>query len=278
MTRMEGEGPDAVPFPFLALVISGGHTALLLARAVGDYQQLGSTLDDSVGEAVDKAARSLGLGYDPGTGPAAVFVEAALRGRHDPAIQLPTLRSRHMAQGLDFSFSGIKTAFASACAARKAPDGTLSPEDRQNLAWAFLQNCSYQLIDRVQRTLPLLRSEGGFAEGGAPVPLVVCGGATRNKFIFAQYASQLGHRWLINNTTRLAHTLEGPFRIFRCAPQHCVDNAVMIGWTAIEHILAGREPMRLDSVRPDWPLADLKLDLEGTESNARDDVRIANCI
>lgn len=188
MARMEeeGHGPDAVPsFPFLALVISGGNTALLLARAVGDYQQLGSTLDDSIGEAVDKAARSLGLGYDPGTGPAAVFVEAALRGHHDPAIQLPTIRSRHMAQGLDFSFSGIKTAFASVCAARKAPDGTLPPEDQQNLAWAFLQACSQQLIDRVQRALPLLRSEGSFVHG-APVPLVVCGGAARNKFVFAR--------------------------------------------------------------------------------------------
>lgn len=186
MARME----TSVPFPFLTLMISGGHTVLLLAQGIGNYLQLGTTLDDSVGEAVDKAARTLGLPYHSKTGPAAVFVEAALRGQRDSRIRLPGIKSRHMAKGLDFSFSGVKAAFSDACAALRDGNGQISESDQDNLAWSFLENCCEQMTDRVEQSLELLQSEGIFSTS-APLPLVICGGAARNNFFFARYLGRI---------------------------------------------------------------------------------------
>ena len=94
---------EKIEFPFLALLISGGHCQLVLAKDVGSYQKLGETLDDSLGEAFDKVSRMLGLGYPGGK----AVEERALRGRGDRFLFPVALKGR---AGSDFSFSGLKTA------------------------------------------------------------------------------------------------------------------------------------------------------------------------
>jgi N6-L-threonylcarbamoyladenine synthase len=129
----------APAFPFLGLVVSGGHTTLYLARGLGDYLTLAETVDDAVGEAFDKVARMLGLGY-PG-GPA---VDALAREGDPRAVPLPRPRPPEGAGPLDMSFSGLKTAVRTAVSKSPAP----SPAD---VAASFQQAVCDVLLDRVTR-------------------------------------------------------------------------------------------------------------------------------
>ena len=223
---------DGLSFPYLLLLVSGGHCQLLAVEALGVYRKLGGTVDDAVGEAFDKTAKLLGLGY-PG-GPA---VERAASEATDPErFVLP--RPMKGRPNCDFSFAGLKTAVRQAAAGLdRQPDGSIAPQDRADLAAAFQNAVADVVADRTRRAIAQFRDD--HPEGGA---LVVAGGVAANK--------------------RLRGELEGlataeslPF----VAPpiKLCTDNAAMIAWAGIERLREGLSDGLDFKPRPRWPLTDL---------------------
>jgi N6-L-threonylcarbamoyladenine synthase len=196
-------GPAALEdhCPFLCLIVSGGHTALVRVRGLGQYTLIGQTLDDAAGEALDKAATLLGLGY-PG-GPA---IQAAAVGGDPAAVRFPRSRPRQTARlpaSLDpqacFSFSGLKTALLYHLQAH--PLGAAALRRRSDVAASFQQAVVDALIDRCRRSLRGARA------------LVVGGGVTQNASLRAAL-------------TALAR--EHTIPLFLPEPQYCGDNAAMI--------------------------------------------------
>ncbi len=217
---------DGLEFPYLLLLVSGGHCQLLAVERVGRYRRYGGTIDDAVGEAFDKTAKLLGLGY-PG-GPA--VERAAAVG--DPArFALP--RPMKGRPGCDFSFSGLKTAVRS----RVEKLGALSPQDRDDLAAGFQAAVAEVLADRTTAALQRFA-----AETGRPGPLVVAGGVAANAGIrarLAQVAEMAGTR-LVAPPARL-----------------CTDNAAMIAWAGLERLRLGQRDPLSARARPRWPLDEL---------------------
>lgn len=216
---------DDLPFPYLLLLVSGGHTQLLEVSGIGDYRRLGTTIDDAVGEAFDKTAKLLGLGY-PG-GP--LLEQAALDG--DPArFGLP----RPMAgrPGCDFSFSGLKTAVRQTI--HGLPPGALADRDVSDIAASFQQAAADSLADRTGRAIGMFRER--HPTGGA---LVVAGGVAANKV-------------LRSRLTALAERAELPF--VAPPPPLCTDNAAMIAWAGLERLKLGLVDPLDFAPRPRWPL------------------------
>ncbi len=211
---------DAVPFPYLVLLVSGGHTQLVLAEGVGRYRRLGTTIDDAVGEAFDKVAKTLGLGY-PG-GPELERLAAT----GDPrAFALP--RPLKGQPGCHFSFSGLKTAVVHAL--RGAPGNDV----RADLAASFQAAASESLAERTGRAIALARA-------AAPTlcTLVAAGGVAANKTVRARLAEVAAENGLA----------------FVAPPQPlCGDNAVMIAWAALERGITPGDGLDAP-VRPRWPL------------------------
>src|SRR5262249_31555001 len=142
---------DDTPFPYLLLLVSGGHCQLLVVEGVGRYVRLGTTIDDAAGEAFDKAAKLLGLGY-PG-GPA---LERAAQGGVARRFELPrTMKGR---PGCDFSFSGLKTAVRLGVAALSQGGRTLAPGDVADLAAACQAAIGDSLVDRTANAIALFRA------------------------------------------------------------------------------------------------------------------------
>ena len=214
---------DDVAFPYLLLLISGGHCQLLAVEGVGRYRRLGTTLDDALGEAYDKAARSLGLGY-PG-GPA---LERAARAGDAGRFPLP--RPMVGRPGCDFSFSGLKTALARRVEAFSGPPTTT---DIADLAAAFEHAVAAVLADRLRNAAARFGAE----HGGDT--LVVAGGVAANRFL----------------RTRLAEVARTfGLRLVVPPPALCTDNAAMVAWAGIERLRAGYVD-RLDApARARWPL------------------------
>jgi N6-L-threonylcarbamoyladenine synthase len=202
-------------FPYLLLLVSGGHCQLLLVKGVGAYQRLATTIDDAVGEAFDKTAKLLGLGF-PG-GPA---VEAAALLGDSKAVPLP--RPLRGSVEPHFSFAGLKSAVLRArdAGVYRAPD----------IAASFQQAVVDCLIDRTKRAID--RADGVTA-------LVVAGGVAANLAVRGALERLAGERGL-------------PF--FAPPLWLCTDNAAMIGWAGAERFAAGLTD-RLDvEARPRWPL------------------------
>ena len=211
-------------FPYLLLLVSGGHTQLLVVEGVGRYVRLGTTIDDAAGEAFDKTAKLLGLPY-PG-GPA---IERAA-GTGDPRrFALP--RPMVGRPGCDFSFSGLKTAVRHAVAGLPAP---LAGQDVADMAASFQAAVAAAVTDRCRRAITLFRER--HAEGGA---LVVAGGVAANTA-------------LRGALERLAAAAGMPF----IAPPHrlCTDNGAMIAWAGIERFRLGHRDDLAFAPRPRWPL------------------------
>ena len=212
-----------VAFPYLLLLVSGGHCQLLIVEGVGRYRRLGTTIDDAAGEAFDKTAKLLGLGY-PG-GPA---VERAARSGDPARFAFPRpLKGR---PGCDFSFAGLKTAVRQAAEAA----GDLSPQLVADMAASFQQAVADSLADRTGRALEIFRQR--HPEGTA---LVVAGGVAANTL-------------LRERLTRLAaeHGLD-----FIAPPlKLCTDNAAMIAWAGVERLRLGLVDGLDFSPRPRWPL------------------------
>jgi len=217
-----------VVFPYLLLLVSGGHCQLLLVESVGHYRRLGTTLDDAVGECFDKSAKLLGLAY-PG-GP--LLEKAASQGK---AGTVPLPRPMVGRAGCDFSFSGLKTAVRLAVDAAHKP---LSPAFVGNMAASLQATIANILADRTQQAFKMLAQEK------IPVTaLVVGGGVAANETI----------REVL---TRTAATHGVPF----LAPpvQLCTDNGVMIAWAGLERFRLGLTDSLAFRARPRWPLEALK--------------------
>src|SRR5262245_50253308 len=213
----------SVPFPYCLFLASGGHTQIVAVRGVGDYVRLGTTLDDAIGEAFDKTAKLLGLGY-PG-GPEVEY--QAEQG--DPArFILP--RPMLGRADADFSFSGLKTAVRLE-AQRIAP---LSKDDIADMCASFQQAVTDVVADRLSVGLELFR-----AAYGAPTALVAGGGVASNRAI----------RLVLHAVAREAHTV-----LVVPPPELCTDNAAMIAWAGAERLACGlTDPLDV-SPRARWPL------------------------
>lgn len=214
---------DKVAFPYLLLLVSGGHTQILLVKGIGDYERLGTTMDDAAGELFDKGAKVLGLGY-PG-GPA--IEKAALAG-NPKALRLP--RPLKGAAHCHFSFSGLKTALAQAFEKHGA---THSIADYAASLQAAITEC---LGDRINKALDIALTNEAFAKD--PV-LVVAGGVAANKAIAAT---------LDETTSKRGIRLAVP------PANLCTDNAAMIAWAGVEYAFLGTSSPLDFAPRPRWPL------------------------
>ena len=214
---------DNLPFPYLLLLVSGGHTQLLAVRGVGDYKRLGTTVDDAVGEAFDKTAKLLGLPF-PG-GPS---VEREARAGDPARFALP--RPMVGRAKPDFSLSGLKTAVRLE-AERAAP---LTDADVADLCASFQAAVVDVLVDRTRAGLRAFRE---FA--GRPTALVAAGGVASNEAV---------RRALV----RLAG--ESGLKLVLPPAALCTDNGAMIAWAGIERLSLGLTDDLTVAARPRWPL------------------------
>lgn len=216
---------DAAPeFPFIALLVSGGHTQLVRVDGIGNYRLLGESLDDAAGEAFDKAAKMLGLPY-PG-GPQ--LAKAAAQG---DVSRFTFPRPMVNRPGLDFSFSGLKTYTLNTVAECRV-DGQLRDGDRNDIAAAFQE----AVVDTLTiKCLRALKQEGLNR-------LVIAGGVSAN--------------------TALRERLEGRLATIGAAvyyprPAYCTDNGAMIAYAGCCRLLAGQSETLAVQIKPRWPMNEL---------------------
>lgn len=217
---------DEAPFPYLLLLVSGGHCQLLVVEGVGRYERLGATIDDAVGEAFDKTAKMMGLGY-PG-GPA---VEKAAASGDAERFALP--RPLTGREGCDFSFSGLKTAVRKALLDLEE----VSPQDKADLAASFQKAVGDILARQTGKALQMAGARLG------PDPrLVVAGGVAANRYL----------------RTRLEELCqERGAQLIVPPPKLCTDNGAMIAWAGAERLALGlSDPLDI-AARARWPLTEL---------------------
>ncbi len=216
-----------VRFPYLLMLASGGHCQILLVRGVGQYELVGQTLDDSAGEAFDKVAKMLGLGY-----PGGPVVDAHAKLGNPRAFDLP--RPLTDKPTCDFSFSGIKTAARTFLGKYNPP---YSDEFINDFCASFQASVVDCIINRLNNAM-----KTDVVRKCAPKTLVVAGGVAKNSAI-RDAMEELACR----------HNM-----IFAAPPMSlCTDNGAMIAWAGIENYRAGkivREPI---APRPRWPLTEL---------------------
>jgi N6-L-threonylcarbamoyladenine synthase len=210
-----------ISFPYLLLLISGGHCQLLIVEGVGKYRRLGTTIDDAAGEAFDKVAKMLGLGY-PG-GPA---VERAAKGGDATRFALP--RPMKGKPNCDFSFSGLKTAV------RQMLPESITAQDAADMAASFQMALADAVADRCKRASRIFVE--AHPEGRH---LVVAGGVAANSV-------------LRSRLEKLA--LEVGLELIAPPLKYCTDNAAMIAWAGIERLRLGQSDGMDFAPRPRWPL------------------------
>ncbi len=228
---------DGLAFPYLVLLVSGGHTQIVLVRGVGDYQRWATTIDDALGEAFDKTAKMLGLAYPGGPN-----VERAAMAGDAGRFAFP--RPLKGEARPDFSFSGLKTAVRLAATAVSP----LTEQDVADVCASFQAAVSDVLADRVAKALARFRAEFPSVAGPA---LVVAGGVAANR--------------TIRQTLETLCERHG-FRFIAPPLILCTDNAAMIAWAGIERMRAGLDdPGAMDFVpRSRWPLDSVSLPLFGS--------------
>jgi N6-L-threonylcarbamoyladenine synthase len=223
VARLEAETLD---YPFIALLVSGGHSMLVDVAGLGRYRVIGNTLDDAAGEAFDKVARLLGLPY-PGGPALAALAERGAAGRH--AFPRPLLD-----RGLDMSFSGLKTAARRAIEAEAArAGGTLEDRARADLAASFQAAVIDTLVAKCARAV---------AETGRTC-LVVAGGVGANRSLRERLAA-----W------GEAHGVA----VHYPRPALCTDNGAMIAYAGALRLTAGERGRPTIVARPRWPLDELE--------------------
>ena len=223
--RLPGLVPHGAPFPYLLLLVSGGHCQCVAVEGVGQYVRLGGTIDDAAGEAFDKVGKLLGLGW-PG-GPALERLAAS----GDPtrhAFPRPMLRR----PGCDFSFSGLKTAVARAVG--KHPPGALSVQDAADIAASFQIAVAEVLADRAGHAMAMMRERDP-----ATRLLIVAGGVAANGTVRSALTREADSRGFI--------MVAPPIRL-------CTDNAVMVAWAGLERLRLGWTDDLDFAPRPRWPL------------------------
>lgn len=227
---------DDVQFPFLALLISGGHTLLIVCKGVGQYIELGGSMDDAVGEAYDKTARLFGLEWNGGGGKS---MERIARDGVPNQFKLPVPLVHH--KNCSFSFSGLKAAVTREFR-KLEQESHPEPVPYQrvaDLAWQFQSTIVKHLLDRLKRAVAWCKKN--VPELGT---IVISGGVASNEELrtnFKAFASQQG------------------LRVVFPPPSHCTDNGVMIAWAGMENWWTNRMIFRGDEVdniffEPIWPL------------------------
>jgi len=220
--RLPGLVEGGAPFPYLLLLVSGGHCQCVAVEGVGRYRRLGATVDDAAGEAFDKVGKLLGLGW-PG-GPALERLAA----RGDPrrfAFPRPMLGR----EGCDFSFSGLKTAVAQMVG--KLPPGALAADVAADIAAGFQAAVTEVLADRASHAMAMMRGQASL--------LVVAGGVAANQ--------------AVRGALERAAAAQG-FRLVAPPIRLCTDNAVMVAWTGLERLRLGLLSAVDFAPRPRWPL------------------------
>ncbi|WP_297322792.1 tRNA (adenosine(37)-N6)-threonylcarbamoyltransferase complex transferase subunit TsaD [uncultured Bartonella sp.] len=215
---------DNIDYPYLLLLVSGGHTQVILVKGLGRYRRLGTTIDDALGEAFDKTAKLLGLAY-----PGGPIIEKLAATGDSRRIELP--RPLKGEKRLDFSFSGLKTAVRQ-IATEMAP---LSEKDIADIAAAFQLAVTDTLSDRVERSLAVFKEDYPNKEAC----LVVAGGVAANKAI----------RGCLQKLCD-AHG----FRFIAPPINLCTDNAAMIAYTGLQHFIHGDRSSFAVAPRSRWPL------------------------
>jgi len=226
---MTAQKTGGLEFPYLVLLVSGGHTQLLIAENIGKFRRLGTTIDDAVGEAFDKSAKMMGLDY-PG-GPA---VERLAREGDRNRFALP--RPMKGRPGCDFSFSGLKTAVRHAVEGL----GAAGPGERDlaDLCASFQAAASEALIDRTRNAIEMFQESCGarIREKGV---LVVGGGVAANSALRAALETLCE---------------ETGMRFVAPAQKLCTDNGAMIAWAGLERLRLGLTDGLDFAPRPRWPL------------------------
>ncbi len=222
--------------PYLVLLVSGGHTQLLLVKAAGHYQRLGTTVDDALGEAFDKTAKLLGMGF-PG-GPA---VERAAKSGDPTRFDLPRpMLGRPVP---DFSFAGLKTAVRQA-ATQCAP---LTDQDVADLCASFEAAATEAVADRVRQAISLIREPS--SNSRRALPLVVAGGVAANARLRAALKDVA---WAQGCS-------------FHAPPiELCSDNAAMVAWAGAARLALGSVDGFEVAARARWPLDQLAKPVHGT--------------
>ena len=221
---LPGVASPPVAFPYLLLLLSGGHCQCVAVEEVGRYRRLGTTLDDAVGEAFDKSAKLLGLPW-PG-GPALERLAA----RGEPR-RVPLPRPLLGRPGCDFSWSGLKTAVAQAVG--RLPVGEADGVAKADIAAAFQAAVAEVLADRAAHALAMLP--------GATA-LVIAGGVAANEAVRGALAAVAAGRGL---------PLVAP------PPRLCTDNAVMVAWAGAQRLRLGLADPLGHAPRPRWPLEEM---------------------
>jgi N6-L-threonylcarbamoyladenine synthase len=213
-----------VPFPYLLLLVSGGHCQFLIVEGVGKYQKLGGTLDDALGEVFDKTAKMLGLGYPGG---AAVEKLAKKGDKHKYVFPIP-LRGR---DGCDFSFSGLKTAVR----LKIQEIGELNEQDKADICASFQYTATQSVLERTQTAIQQFKKQYPEAKH-----FVLAGGVAANEYIRGELQNIL-----MQNQLEL---VAPPLKL-------CTDNAAMIAWAGIERYKLGLTDSLDFEPRARWPLA-----------------------
>ncbi|MBR0574277.1 MULTISPECIES: tRNA (adenosine(37)-N6)-threonylcarbamoyltransferase complex transferase subunit TsaD [Pasteurellaceae] len=212
-------------FPFIALLVSGGHTQLIKVENVGNYELLGESIDDAAGEAFDKTGKLLGLDY-----PAGVALSKLAEQGTAERFKFP--RPMTDRPGLDFSFSGLKTATANTIHKQIAEQGILNEQTRCDIAYAFQDAVVDTLMIKCRRAL----KQTGYKR------LVVAGGVSANK--------QLRH-----NLAELMKKQQG--NVFYPRPEFCTDNGAMIAYAGFLRLKNGEQSDLSINVKPRWSMTEL---------------------
>ena len=212
-------------FPFVALLVAGGHTQLVRVDGVGRYELLGESIDDAAGEAFDKTAKLLGLDYPGG----AALARLALNGTPNLFAFPRPMTDR---PGLDFSFSGLKTFAANTLHQVLQEEGNLSEQSKADIAHAFQEAVVDTLAIKCKRAL----KQTGLKR------LVIAGGVSANTQLrqtLAELMQQLGGE------------------VFYPQPQFCTDNGAMIAYTGFLRLKQGQQQGLAIEVRPRWAMTEL---------------------
>ena len=212
-------------FPFVALLVSGGHTQLVRVDGVGRYELLGESIDDAAGEAFDKTAKLLGLDYPGG----AALARLALKGTPNRFAFPRPMTDR---PSLDFSFSGLKTFAANTLHQVMQEEGELTEQSKADIAYAFQEAVVDTLAIKCKRAL----KQTGLKR------LVIAGGVSANKQLrqtLAEMMQQLGGE------------------VFYPQPQFCTDNGAMIAYAGFLRLKQGQQQDLAIEVRPRWAMTEL---------------------
>ncbi|RIY34028.1 tRNA (adenosine(37)-N6)-threonylcarbamoyltransferase complex transferase subunit TsaD [Psittacicella melopsittaci] len=240
---LEEEKPE---FPLLGVLISGGHSQFVYARSYHDYQVLGQSVDDAVGEAFDKTAKLLGLPYPGGR----LLSELAQKGNPDFSFAAPMINR----PGVDLSFSGLKTAALNKILELQAqrPDGQLSEQDKADVARAFENTVVRTFLIKIKRCVEQIHKEHGFWIKN----ILMVGGVSANRTLRAELSQEFNRKGV---------------KLFYARPSFCVDNGAMIAIAGFAKYIrsfgvqqetkptyAQGEKFNLGDIRSRWSLEELK--------------------